>query len=115
MATATTRTKARQPAADAHGRCSLRLGIDGTTYRVRPIAAAPELARRAFRLTKPDGTAYDVAETPHGLQCDCPDFEFRHAGTGTACKHLAACVAVGLLSRPGPPPRRHVPDEFDTP
>ena len=51
----------------------LYLTIDGFPYSVRPVVSDPYLARRAFALTKPDGTSYDVAETHHGATCDCPD------------------------------------------
>jgi hypothetical protein len=54
----------------------------------------------AFRLKKADGTIYDLAETCHGLTCDCPDFTFHRDGLDEGgCKHIKAMVAVGLLSR----------------
>src|SRR5689334_8545174 len=70
----------RQPARPAHGTCRLTLTINGTPYRVRPVPADSFAAIRAFRLRKADGTAYDVAETVHGHECDCPDFVFHRDG-----------------------------------
>jgi len=56
------------------------------------------IAERAFRLQKPDGTLYDVTQTPFGPTCDCPDFIYRRDGIDTAgCKHVQALVAFGLI------------------
>ena len=67
-------------------------------YRVRPIRCDPSDAVRAFRLNKPDGTLYDVAQTRFGPQCDCPDFVFRRDGLDPAgCKHVKSLVAEGLI------------------
>src|SRR3954447_11933443 len=65
-----------------HGTCRLILSINGTAYSVRPISADSFAALRAFRLRKADGTTYDVAQTIHGLECDCPDFVFHRGGRG---------------------------------
>ena len=41
---------------------------------------------------------YDVAQTPYGPECDCPDFIFRRAGLDPhGCKHVRALVACGLI------------------
>jgi hypothetical protein len=83
-------------------RSLLFLMIDRTAYTVRPIEAGED---RAFRLAKADGTLYDVAQTRHGHQCDCPDFIFRRDGIDPrGCKHVQALVAEGLL-RAEPEPR----------
>jgi hypothetical protein len=88
--------KPRKPARPTHGTCRLTLAINGTHYSVRPNQGA---ACAAFRLKKPDGTVYDVARTPHGLTCDCPDFTFHREGRDPAgCKHTKAMVACGLLA-----------------
>lgn len=77
---------------------ALHLQIDETLYAVRPLACHPLVASRAFRLAKPDGTRYDVAATPFGPECDCPDFLFRRAGIDpSGCKHVRAMVAFGLI------------------
>lgn len=86
----------------------LYLTIDGFPYSVRPVVSDPYLARRAFAVTKPDGTSYDVAQTHHGATCDCPDYVYRRDGLDPAgCKHVRALVACGLIERDeGAPPRR---------
>src|SRR5262245_60299732 len=68
--------------------------INGTAYGVMPVAELPatgEPVTRGFRLTKPDGTVYDVGLnwTHAGLSCDCPDALSRPARPG-GCKHAAA-------------------------
>jgi hypothetical protein len=73
----------------------LVLTINGTTYAVKPIAADPSVAIRAFRLRKADGTVYDVAQAVHGLTCDCPDFIFNRDGIDPdGCKdvHISNCT-----------------------
>ena len=107
--TALPRVEAYQPMTIAQPRRRVRpaaivgparwtLTIGSTAYAVRRLGAAPEIARRAFRLAKGDGTLYDVAETPFGPACDCPDFLFRRDGVDPeGCKHVRALVAVGLI------------------
>ena len=56
------------------------MAINGVDYRVEPNAAEAYAVMKAYRLSKADGTAYDVAWTDHGLTCDCPDFIFRRDG-----------------------------------
>jgi hypothetical protein len=76
----------------------LVLTIRDTDYTVRRVACDPLVAGRAFRLLKGDGTLYDVAQTPFGPECDCPDFIFRRDGLDPAgCKHVKALVACGLI------------------
>ena len=76
---------------------------DGDQRRGLPGRAEPGGAyavMKAYRLSKPDGTAYDVARTNHGLTCDCPDFIFHRDGLDPdGCKHIKAMVAYGLLDR----------------
>jgi hypothetical protein len=76
----------------------LFLRIHQTFYEVQALACDPIVAKKAFRLNKSDGTLYDVAQTRHGLECDCPDFIFRRDGIDpTGCKHVKALVAEGLI------------------
>ncbi len=83
----------------------LDLTIGRTTYAIRPLASAPVIADRAFRLTKGDGTIYDVAQTVHGPECDCPDFIFRRDGIDpSGCKHIRALVGSGLIPGRGRAP-----------
>ncbi len=95
MSSATLRDRPR-PAPARPTRLILTIGA--LAYVVRPLDCSPDLARRAFRLAKDDGTLYDVAETPHGPACDCPDFLFRRDGVDPdGCKHIRALVAHGLI------------------
>jgi hypothetical protein len=80
--------------------CRLTMAINGVDYRVEPSPAGAQAVARAYRLSKPDGTAYDVALTHYGLTCDCPDFIFHRDGIDPdGCKHIKAMVAYGLLDR----------------
>jgi hypothetical protein len=81
--------------------CRLTMAINGVDYRVEPNPPAAFAAGKAYRLRKPDGTAYDVAATGYGLTCDCPDFIFHRDGLDPdGCKHIKAMVAYGLLDGP---------------
>ena len=76
--------------------CRLTLSIRGTDYALRPV---PSEDGRAWRLRKPDGTTYDVAETRWGPVCDCPDATWRREGLDPAgCKHVRALRALGLIN-----------------
>lgn len=69
--------------------------IDNTVYAVLAIGAGN------YRLTKPNGTAYDLERTTDGPVCDCPDYTFRCEGTGATCKHGRALIRVGCM-QPAP-------------
>ncbi len=93
-------TRNRRSGTPARPVC-LVLAIDPMLYQVRPLPCDPLIAHRAFRLRKPDGTIYDVVETAHGPECDCPDFIFRRDGIDPAgCKHIQALIASGMIDRP---------------
>jgi hypothetical protein len=80
------------------GTCSLTLAINGAPYAVSFPAPHPEVAGRAVRLRKEDGTVYDAAVTEHGPECSCPDWVFNRDGKDPkGCKHLAALKACHLL------------------
>lgn len=80
--------------------CRLTMAINGVDYRVEPSPPEAYAVLKAYRLSKPDGTAYDVALTRYGLICDCPDFIFHRDGIDPdGCKHIKAMVAYGLLDR----------------
>jgi hypothetical protein len=88
-------------------RIRLDLTIDRTIYALERVACHPAIAARAFRLTKGDGIAYDVAQTAFGPQCDCPDFIFRRDGLDPeGCKHVRALVDSGLIEASSPAPAR---------
>lgn len=58
----------------------------------------PEIGSPALRLTKADGSNYDLIRRPWGWDCECPDFKHRREGKDKdGCKHIRACRAVGLL------------------
>jgi hypothetical protein len=59
----------------------------GTEYLVQPIGVD------GFRLTKPDGTVYDLDTTEEPWVCDCPDATFHPERPG-GCKHCAALRAA---------------------
>ena len=70
----------------------------------RPIPPGDSRPSR-HTVSKPDGTAYDVAETLTGPECSCPDFTVNRAGK-SPCKHLkalAACRLIGGTTHPSRP------------
>jgi hypothetical protein len=87
--------------------------FDGRTYAVEGPHADPDGAALAVELWPINHlgdrtpTSYTVSAEANpdptrtcagGLACDCPDFMFRHAGTGSkGCKHIRAALAVGLV------------------
>ncbi len=79
--------------------CQMTIEINGMDYRVEPNPEVGHSVARAYRLSKPNGTIYDVARTEFGLTCDCPDFLFHRAGIDPdGCKHIKAMVAFGMLA-----------------
>lgn len=98
MATTATTTRPRKATKPkAPSTCRLILEIGEAAYRVRPIPAPAFGQRKAFRLRKAGGAVYHVADTLHGPTCDCGDQTFRHEGRASACKHIRALKAVGLI------------------
>ncbi len=82
--------------------CRLTIVINDMDYVVKPNSRQATAAIKAYRLSKADGTDYDVALTDHGLTCDCPDFIFRRDGIDPeGCKHIKAMVTYGLLDCKG--------------
>jgi hypothetical protein len=82
--------------------CRLTIHIRGTCYTARPIRPETSDVVRAWRLRKPDGTTYGVADTADGATCDCADFVFQHDGHDqTGCKHVRALRALGLIDDDG--------------
>lgn len=71
----------------------LTLRIGATSYHVEYLGAG------FWRLTKPDGTSYDVTRSSTGEPyCECPDFQYRHKGLDyRGCKHCWALTEHGLL------------------
>lgn len=78
----------------------MTITIKGRPYGVEVIPAH-DSGSVAVRLTKPDGTTYDVVLDRYGLlHCDCGDYEFRRINTAEACKHGKALLAEGLIHIP---------------
>ncbi len=85
----------------AAGTCRLFLRISGVCYGLSRLDRPRLAVLEGWRLTKADGTAYDVARTEHGCSCDCPDFAWRRDGVEPdGCKHIRALIRVGLLHEP---------------
>ncbi len=80
------------------------------TYKVEDLRPDDRVAKPAFRLTKEDGEAYDVAVNEFGATCSCPDGQFRRENDRIKCKHVKAMRAVGLLP-PEPTYGREQPPE----
>jgi hypothetical protein len=97
------------PGDPAPGVDGLVLLIAGTGYSVTPLEPGGALA--LVRVTKSDGTSYNVARTLHGAECDCPAFTFDRAGTGT-CKHVEQLERWGLLGAPPSPAVRDLPGDL---
>jgi predicted nucleic acid-binding Zn finger protein len=77
----------------------LVLEIAETRYVLRAVACSETIGRAAFRLVKDDGTVYDLVQTTHGPECDCPDFIFRRDGLAPkGCKHVQALIAAGMMA-----------------
>src|SRR5690349_3436173 len=97
MATAS-KPATRHPIRPAHGVCRLTLTLNGARYAVRPVRCDREAALRCYSLRKADGTQYNVAQTIHGAECDCPDFAFHRDGVDpNGCKHIRALAVLGML------------------
>lgn len=61
--------------------------------RGRPVAYP--VAEIIVRFSSPAGASYEVRFEADGVgTCTCPSFVHRHAPAGTACKHIAALVAL---------------------
>ena len=80
-----------------------RTQIVDVTDRVREVYQVDEnldgLCLLGYRLTKADGTVYDIDATEPHWRCDCPDAEWRPDRDG-GCKHrraLAALTSAGKL------------------
>lgn len=74
----------------------LYLAIGDRFYRVQPLKAVRPVLR-AWKLTKGDGTAYELHADHHGISCTCGDFTFRHQNDGQLCKHARELVKATLL------------------
>ena len=80
------------------------IGIMGFSYRVESISIDPEIGDTAFNLHDTDrNRLYSVHRDQAGeVVCDCGDYVFRKAGTGSTCKHGRRLVELGLIPAPTP-------------
>ena len=82
-------------------RARLTLMIDGTEYRVRPLARPdlPPWSVQGFTLTRDDPKLTRVRHTialgVEGSRCSCQDRQYRPTPEG--CKHIRAAQACGLI------------------
>jgi hypothetical protein len=71
--------------------------ISETAYQVTILRPDPLVAKAAYRFAKRDGTVYDVAVRPDGIECSCADYVFRRdgkAGKDGQCKHIRRLLAL---------------------
>jgi hypothetical protein len=89
---------ARRCIKPARGTCRLTLVINGTPYRIKPVACDPSAALRCYGIRKPDGTTYHVSQHAHGAECTCPDWIYSRDGIDPAgCKHIRSMATFGLI------------------
>lgn len=82
--------------------------IGDNAYTPTEIPAG-ECGTVAYRLTKSDGSHYNVVRTRLGsVECDCPDYTYRREGTACMCKHGAALVDAGLIRAPRKPRKKRI-------
>jgi hypothetical protein len=73
---------------------SITFTIEGTDYKVYPLACDPSIGTKAFRFAKQggDGEIYDLHADAFGLHCQCKGF-VAHGH----CKHVETVQAAGKL------------------
>ena len=83
------------------GREFLTISVDDKekTYLLKLLDPHPDVAVKAWRLTKAGGTFYDICLFPTGTTCSCPDFTFcREWKDRKGCKHMCGLRVVGRLT-----------------
>lgn len=73
--------------------------INKQVYFITDLRPDKRVADPAYRLTKEDGTEYDVHQDRHGAHCDCKDFIYAREHSQKKCKHVEALKALGLLRK----------------
>jgi hypothetical protein len=70
-------------------------------YMVEDTSAYTNADAPTFRLTKTDGTQYDVMLDGPDSLCDCKGFEHRgmQINDGKGCKHIAALTKLHQLGK----------------
>jgi hypothetical protein len=104
--TASRPVKPRRPLTPATGSCrwliqpglagtpgllSITVKVAGGKKEVSEVYAVTAHKEAGYRLTKPDGTAYDLSPGPEFWECECGDYTFNRAHATTPetreCKH----------------------------
>ena len=77
----------------------LVIGICGYSYRVEALPIDPSIGADAYSLQDIDrNRIYSVHRSADGeVVCDCGDFTWRKAGSGSPCKHGRRLVELGLI------------------
>lgn len=90
----------------------LTVEIKGTSYGVETFFAEGT-GNKVVRLSKLDGTAYDVEQGWERTTCNCPDYQRRHAELpySDGCKHVRSMVELGLIENIKPWEVTEVPAE----
>ena len=68
-----------------------------THYDISVLDPDLDVAKKAFRLKKDDGTFWDAALMTFGWECTCADWVF--SGGESKCKHLLGLEQVGLIKK----------------
>ena len=79
----------------------IKQGRKETGYMVEDTSSLTNAGVPTFRLTKTDGTVYNVLLDGPGSQCDCIGFEHRGMDTkdGRGCKHVASLTILRQLGK----------------
>ena len=83
-------------------RFSIIFRVENLDYFVIPLRPDADVAVKAFRFKKADGTTYDVSLNAEGrFSCDCLGF-LKHGmcKDGRGCKHVRCLVAAGMMPAP---------------
>jgi hypothetical protein len=85
----------------------MEIRINGSRYEVtrRNVIQADGRLGPTWLIERADGRCYEVRHEPDPAEacalpyaCDCPDFDYRHRGTGTlGCKHVRVLSSYGIL------------------
>jgi hypothetical protein len=67
--------------------------------RITPDKSFGKWAVRLWVVESDDSEHYDIVGTPHGLECSCPSFNWKHRNTEDGCKHVEALIATEYLRR----------------
>jgi predicted nucleic acid-binding Zn finger protein len=99
-------TAARARTARLYGRnrewLKITTGRKVQWYRValmEPEESFGKWAVRLFVVGSATSEKYDIVGTPHGLECSCPSFNWKHRNTEDGCKHVEALKVTEYLRK----------------